>query len=101
MALPPDQGFSVGRKVQFSVRPEKIRVEPESATSDWENQFVGKIINKIYLGDSSHYVIELSPEENITVFLKKERTGQQQLSFSVGDHVLVSWHRNDSVILVE
>ena len=101
MALPPDQGFSVGRKVQFSVRPEKIRVDPESATSDWENQFVGKIINKIYLGDSSHYVIELSPEENITVFLKKERTGQQQLSFSVGDHVLVSWHRNDSVILFE
>ena len=101
MALPPDQGFSVGRQVQFSVRPEKISVHPQSATSDWENQFVGKIVNKIYLGDSSHYVIELSPQENITVFLKKERTGQQQLSFSVGDQVLVSWHRNDSVILVE
>jgi len=101
MTLPPDQGLSVGRQVQFSVRPEKIGVHPQSATSDWENQFVGKIVNKIYLGDSSHYVIELSPQENITVFLKKERTGQQQLSFSVGDQVLVSWHRNDSVILVE
>ena len=62
---------------------------------------MGEIVNKIYLGDSLHYVIALSPKENITVFLKKERTGQQQVSFSVGDKVLVSWHRDDSVILVE
>ena len=101
VSLPPAQGYSVGRQVQFTVRPEKIGVYPQNATSDWENQFVGKIINKIYLGDSSHYVIEISPKEQVTVFLKKERTGQQQLSFSVADQVLVSWHRNDAVILVE
>ena len=101
MTLPPDPGLSVGRQVQFSVRPEKIEVHPQSAASDWENQFVGKIVNRIYLGDASHYVIELSPQENITVFLKKERAGQQQLSFAVEDQVLVSWHRDDSVILAE
>lgn len=99
--LPSEQGFSVGQQVQFSVRPEKFRVDPESAETDWENKFVGEVVNKIYLGDSSHYVIALSPAENITVFLKKERTGQQQVSYSVGDKVLVSWHRDDSVILVE
>jgi spermidine/putrescine transport system ATP-binding protein len=101
VSLPPDQGLSVGQQVQFSVRPEKFRVDPENTTTDWENQFVGEIVNKIYLGDSSHYVIALSPEDKITVFLKKERTGQQQISYSVGDRVLVSWHRDDSVILVE
>ncbi len=101
VTLPPDQGFSVGQPVQFSVRPEKFRVEPETGTSAWENQFVGEIINKIYLGESIHYVIALSAKENIAVFLKKERTGQQQISFSIGDKVLVSWHRDDSVILVE
>jgi spermidine/putrescine transport system ATP-binding protein len=101
VSLPPDQGFSVGQHVHFSVRPEKFRVDPQSRTSDWENQFVGEIVNKIYLGDSLHYVIALSPRENIAVFLKKERSGQQQISFSVGDKVLVSWHRDDSVILVE
>ncbi len=99
--LPPNQGFSVGQQVQFSVRPEKFRVDPQNATSDWENQFVGEIVNKIYLGDSSHYVIALSAQDHITVFLKKERTGQQHISYSVGDKVLVSWHRDDSVILVE
>jgi spermidine/putrescine transport system ATP-binding protein len=101
VTLPPNQGLSVGQQVQFSVRPEKFRVDPENATSNWENEFVGQIVNKIYLGDSSHYVIALSPEDNITVFLKKERTGQQQISYSVGEKVLVSWHRDDTVILVE
>jgi len=101
VTLPLDQGFSVGQHVHFSVRPEKLKVEPESATSEWENQFVGEIVNKIYLGESIHYVIALSLKENITAFLKKERTGQQQILFSVGEKVLVSWHRDDSVILVE
>jgi spermidine/putrescine transport system ATP-binding protein len=99
--LPPNEGFSVGQQVQFSVRPEKLSVDPENATSDRENQFPGEIVNKIYLGDSSHYVIALSSEDQVTVFLKKERTGQQQISYSVGDRVLVSWYRDDSVILVE
>ena len=101
VALPPNEGFSVGQQIQFSVRPEKFRVDPENATSNRENQFIGEIVNKIYLGDSSHYVISLSAQDHITVFLKKERTGQQHISYSVGDKVLVSWHRDDSVILVE
>jgi spermidine/putrescine transport system ATP-binding protein len=101
VSLPLDQGFSVGQHVHFSVRPEKLKVEPETGTSEWENQFVGEIVNKIYLGESIHYVVALSPKENITAFLKKERTGQQQILFSVGEKVLVSWHLDDSVILVE
>lgn len=101
VTLPPNERLTVGQQALFSVRPEKFRVDPENATSDWENQFVGEIVNKIYLGDSSHYVIALSPEDRITVFLKTERTGQQQISYSVGEKVLVSWHRDDSVILVE
>ena len=99
LILPPDQGVSVGQHVNFSIRPEKFKVLPQTEASDWENQFVGEIINKIYLGDSMHYVIALSPREEITVFLKKERTAQQQVSFSIGDKVLVSWHRDDCVIL--
>jgi len=99
VALPIDQGHTQGQRVQFSVRPEKFRVEPENRMSDWENQFVGEIVHKIYLGDSIHYVIALSPEEKLTVFLKSERTAHQHTSFSVGEKVLVSWHRDDSVIL--
>jgi spermidine/putrescine transport system ATP-binding protein len=101
ITLPADPNLSIGQHVQFSVRPEKFRVELENGTSEWENRFVGEVINKIYLGDSIHYVIALSPVENITVFLKKESAGNRQTLFSVGDKVLVSWHRDDSVILAD
>jgi spermidine/putrescine transport system ATP-binding protein len=101
VSLPVEQGHTAGQRVNFSVRPEKFRIEPETGTSDRDNCFVGKVANKIYLGDSMHYLIALSPREEIAVFLKRESRAQQPLSFSVGDKVLVSWHRNDSVILVD
>jgi spermidine/putrescine transport system ATP-binding protein len=101
LILPPDGGFAVGQQVQFSIRPEKFSVLPQGAKSDWENQFVGEIVNKIYLGDAMHYVIALSAAEEIKVFLKKERAAAQQVSFAVGDKVMVAWHRDDCVILAE
>jgi spermidine/putrescine transport system ATP-binding protein len=101
VALPADKAHTVGQHINFSVRPEKFRVEPETETSDGENQFIGEIVNKIYLGESIHYIIALSAKENIDVFLKKERAGPQKIVFSVGDKVHVSWHRDDSVILVD
>ncbi len=92
-------GHTGGERLQFSLRPEKLRVEPKGRTSDWENQFVGEIINRIYLGESIHYVIALSPEEKVMAFLKNERSPHQQVLFSVGEEVLVSWHRDDCVVL--
>jgi spermidine/putrescine transport system ATP-binding protein len=101
VVLPADASHAVGQRLQFSVRPEKFTVEPETGASDGENQFIGEIVNKIYLGDSIHYVIALSARENINVFLKKERAGTQKSAFSVGEKVRVLWHRDDSVILVD
>jgi len=99
ISLPLEPGHMVGQRIHFSVRPEKFKIEPESATSDWEHRFVGKVVNKIYLGNSMHYLIALSSREQIAVFLKRGSTAQQRRSFSVGDKMLVSWRRNDSVIL--
>lgn len=99
ISLPPEPDHVVGQRIHFSVRPEKFRIEPENGTSDWENRFVGEVVNKIYLGNSMHYLIALSPSEQIAVFLKRESAARPPLAFSAGDKVLVSWHRNDSVIL--
>jgi spermidine/putrescine transport system ATP-binding protein len=99
ISLPLAPGRTVGQRIHFSVRPEKFRIEPETATSDCENRFTGKVVNRIYLGNSMHYLIALSPREQIAVFLKKESAARPTLSFSEGDNVLVSWHRNDAVIL--
>jgi len=99
VALPADHSRTPGQQVQFSVRPEKLSVRPEGSVSDSENQVMGEIVNRIYLGGSIHYVIALSPQEEVTAFLKNEKTASQPRSFSVGEKVVVSWHRDDSVTL--
>ena len=99
VAIPPFHGHTEGQRVQFSVRPGKLRIEPQTQRVDSENQFMGEIVNKIYLGGSTQYVIALSPKEQVTVFLKNERNTDQQTSFSAGEKVWVSWHRDDCVIL--
>ena len=101
VALPIKQNLSQGDKIQFSIRPEKIIIEPELDASRAENQFVGEIVNRMFLGDSIHYIIALSEKEKITVFLKQKDTAQEQVSFSKGDKVSVSWHKDSSVILAE
>jgi spermidine/putrescine transport system ATP-binding protein len=88
-------------QVLFSIRPEKINIQPQARTSAHENQFVGKIANRMYLGDSIHYIIELSEHEQVTFFLKQRETGEKQMSYSKGDTVYVSWHKNSPVILAD
>jgi len=101
VALPVNQNLSKGEEIQFSIRPEKIVINSETDTANGENQFTGEIVNRMYLGDSFHYIIALSEKEKITVFLKQKETAQNQVSFSKGDKVLVAWHKNSAVILGE
>jgi 23S rRNA G2069 N7-methylase RlmK/C1962 C5-methylase RlmI len=55
----------------------------------------------MYLGESIHYIIELSEHEQVTFFLKQRETGEKQMSYSKGDTVYVSWHKNSPVILAD
>jgi spermidine/putrescine transport system ATP-binding protein len=99
VVLPADQDQALDKHIQFSIRPEKIKIDPRAGASNYENQYAGEIINRMYLGDSVHYIIALSEKEKVTVFLKQSDTSQKQVSFSKGDKVHLSWHRTNSVIL--
>jgi len=101
VALPVSQNLSQGEEIQFSIRPEKIVVNPETDASNVENRFTGEIVNRMYLGDSIHYIIALSQLEKITVFLKQKDTAQGQTSFAKGGKVSISWHKDSAVILGE
>ena len=99
LLLNADGGYSADRRLRFSIRPEKFRVQPLDGVSDWKNRCVGKILHKIYLGDVIHYVISLSDGDRIKVYLKNKRAGDRPDVFNEGDQVLVSWHPDDCVIL--
>lgn len=99
--LPAEPGRAVGETLQFSVRPEKFRVEAPEGSQEKGNVFPGRVTNRIYLGGSIHYIVALSEKEQITVFLKNRSSIMQQREFAEGEPVKVSWHRDDSVILQE
>ena len=101
VTLPINPNVSQDDPIQFSIRPEKITINPQADIPNPENQFTGEIVNRMYLGDSIHYIISLSERENITVFLKQKDTIQEQVSFTKGDKVSVSWHKNSAVILAD
>ncbi len=97
--LPVDEEHVDGHGIHFTIRPERFRVERESAVSQRENRFGGRIDNRIYAGSSIQYIITLSEREKITALLKNERASNTENVFSVGDKVSVSWDRDDAVIL--
>jgi len=99
LVLPADSAHTAGQRIHFSVRPEKFQVAAESGRADWGNRFVGKITNRIYLGDATHYIIALNASETIRVYLKNKRTDERPAAFAEGDRVLVSWHQDDCRIL--
>jgi len=102
VVLPPHPDRVKEKHIHFSIRPEKISINaPAETASSFANQFTGKIVNRMYLGDSIHYIIALSEAESITVFLKQRASGRQQISYAKGDSVQVSWHRDSAVILMD
>lgn len=90
-----------GEALNFSIRPEKISLMPETREDDRVNRFQGEIVNKIFLGGSVSYRISLSAEEQITVEMKNEPRSDQPISLSPGDRVTVSWHADDCIILLD
>jgi len=99
VTLPLNEDHSNGQRIRFSVRPERFAVERKDKVPDCDNKCVGRIDNRIYSGSSIQYIISLSEVEKVTVFIKNERASNRQTAFSVGDEVLVSWDRDDSVVL--
>ncbi|MEE8399552.1 MAG: ABC transporter ATP-binding protein [Desulfobacterales bacterium] len=101
VSLPGSENRQKGQPLQFSVRPEKISVISGEEDTEGENRFHGRILNRIFLGGSVTYVISLADDQQVKVDVKNDRRSRQPFPFSSGDHVVVSWHREDGVILAD
>ncbi len=100
LRLSPDPGRRPGEQVRFSVRPEKLRLQCDPAPPGAWNRLAGRVSARLYLGDSIHYLIGLSERETVTAILKNEGSAaRHRPELAVGDQALVSWHRDDSVLL--
>jgi len=87
--------------LNFSIRPEKIRLIRQMSNEKESNQFPGKILHKTFLGSSINYIISLNEKEQVTVNVKMESSTTQPLSFETGEKVTIGWEKEDCVILMD
>jgi spermidine/putrescine transport system ATP-binding protein len=84
----------VGSKAVLSIRPEKIDVtsaEMESSDNGRYNAHApGKIVDLVYLGTDTRYIVQVAGETNIVV--RMQNTASSEHFFKPGDSVHVHWN---------
>jgi putrescine transport system ATP-binding protein len=87
-----------GMTVPIAIRPEKIRISSETASSELANALRGEIIDVNYLGDSSVYYVKLSSGSVMKVTaanLVRSETG----FFALGQRVSLSFSPDACIVL--
>jgi spermidine/putrescine transport system ATP-binding protein len=91
----PVAGAADGTEVQIGVRPEKLRLEPESAVSDGANAIDGVVTDVSFTGVSTQYLVQTPWDAELTVFA--QNTGDAQ--HRVGDRVHVAWRPENTFVI--
>jgi spermidine/putrescine transport system ATP-binding protein len=90
----PTGGFEKGSHVRMLVRPEKITISLDNASSGLR----GKIESAVYLGESTQWKVSLKDGQSITV-LEQNREPSTQREARIGEPVVLSWEPHSVVIL--
>jgi putrescine transport system ATP-binding protein len=90
--------FNHGQRVWVSLRPEKIRLSKQPASSEPTNQIKGVVWELGYLGNRSTYRIKTETGKMVTVFAQNDRrTAEWSIDWS--DEVYLSWTADCAVVL--
>ena len=85
----PD-GDAPGQRGVLALRPEKVAIGRELAQQRDANLFSGKVIDFLYLGDVTVYIVELAGGKRLEALLPNSAAGRTKF-FEPGDAVQVSW----------
>ena len=97
ISVEPVEGVTVGTKVTYAIRPEKIWVTREP-TGDRKNSAFGKIIDIGYLGNVSTYHVELTNGQTVKAAMtNSSRIARRE--FTWDDEVWLSWRETAGVVL--
>ncbi|MCX8085676.1 MAG: ABC transporter ATP-binding protein [Rhodocyclaceae bacterium] len=87
-----------GERGVLALRPELIRVHGHKESADLKNRFAGRIKGLLYLGDVTHYQIELADGRVIAALLPNAAPGRAKFH-EVGDPVWICWRHDAGVFL--
>jgi spermidine/putrescine transport system ATP-binding protein len=89
--------LSPGDTVTLTVRPEKVLLAP---TADDEQGPVGTVLEAVYIGTDTRYVVRLDEGQTLVARLQNG-AGPRPQPYAVGDRVRVHWHAADARTLRE
>jgi spermidine/putrescine transport system ATP-binding protein len=94
---PSVDGVEVGLKGAFAVRPEQIQLSAE-AIGEAPNRVAGKILDFLYVGDVTTYIVALDNGTHLEALLPNSGPGAAHF-FKPGDSVVLSWRADVGVFL--
>ena len=97
ISVEPVEGVTIGTKVTYAIRPEKIWVTRERS-DDHRNSAFGKIVDIGYLGNVSTYHVELPNGQMVKAAMtNSSRIARRE--FTWDDEVWLSWRETAGVVL--
>jgi spermidine/putrescine transport system ATP-binding protein len=87
-----------GEHGAFALRPELVRVFGHKESADLKNRFEGTVRELLYLGDVTHYKIELANGFVIEALMPNAAPGRAKFH-EIGDPVAVCWRHDAGVFL--
>jgi len=86
-------GVRAGHRGLLALRPEQIRLSPHGHADRLRNQFEGTVQDTLYLGDVTHYTIEIAGGYRLQALAPNSGVGRAQL-FRIGDALTVAWRHD-------
>ncbi|MCF7923269.1 MAG: ABC transporter ATP-binding protein [Candidatus Marinimicrobia bacterium] len=88
-------------ELRFGIRPEQLRMS-RTAPLPSENGLKGHILNEVYYGDSSIFVVQLENESTVSVMHQNYLpSGNNPESFIEGEDIFVCWSTRAGCLLPE
>ncbi|RME50575.1 MAG: TOBE domain-containing protein, partial [Caldilineae bacterium] len=94
-----DRRLSPGAQAYLAIRPEKVQLYPQGAAHrPEEERFSGVIVEAVFMGTDTRYVVELAPETRIVV--RQQNMNQAAYQFGLHQQVDVGWETVFARLLV-
>jgi putative spermidine/putrescine transport system ATP-binding protein len=88
--------ISPGDRVCLSIRPEKLALGPPA---DGRVSVEGAIVESVYMGTVTHYVIEVAPGARMIVIAQNTEDASGGNRPGVGATVTLSWRAEHALVL--
>jgi spermidine/putrescine transport system ATP-binding protein len=88
IAAQMDTSFSAGDSVLLCVRPEKLRL---GRKGDGQASIEGTIVETVYLGTATQYMVELAPDMRLVAIENNVTTARRQNRLARGTKLSLGW----------